>query len=28
VEPVLGLRVKGRQEPVDAYLLRALPPPQ
>jgi class 3 adenylate cyclase len=25
VEAVPGLRVKGKQEPVDAYLLRALP---
>jgi adenylate cyclase len=25
VEPVPGLRVKGRSEAVDAYLLRALP---
>jgi class 3 adenylate cyclase len=28
VEPVLGLRVKGRQEPVDAYLLRGIPAPR
>jgi class 3 adenylate cyclase len=25
VEPVPGLRVKGKQEAVDAYVLRALP---
>jgi class 3 adenylate cyclase len=28
VQPVLGLRVKGRREPVDAYLLRGLPAPR
>ena len=27
VEAVPGLRVKGKQEPVDAYVLRALPQP-
>jgi class 3 adenylate cyclase len=28
VEPVPGLRVKGKQEAIDAYLLRALPGPE